>query len=598
MESRFVLLVRGRIVRRIVSVSPFPLKSFGVRRLIYRLRCLFSAVVIMNYRKSLLNAIVVFLTALTVAAGCCKTNSAVSPSADGDEGNVTAEQSEETAKKPVKRSLDEIALHYFGKSKIERFEKAFQSGDVDASNFGDEVLHYAAMTGDLDRVKLLVNRGADVYSIGKWNRTELHFAAQSGNLKLVEFLVKQGLNVNASDDPLNQTVLHFAAQSGNLALVEYLVKQGADLFVTDVSECTVLYDAVLSGNTELVQWLIKQGLDFNPSDDWVVLFFAVQSGSLEMLDWLIQDGMNVNAINEQGETVLHYAAGKGDLELVKRLVSHGANVYVTGEDGWSVLHYAARSGNLELVQWLIEQGLNLYETDDSNLTILYNAARSGNLELVEWLLNQGLDVNEKDFFENPTVLYSAARSGNLKLVERLIERGADVKDRDDLMKFILNAPLIDYSEQYCQKLIEWWWKDGSKVNVKDFNGRTALNLLVKKELSLVDADTLDDSESVYVNSIGQNSSLERVKYLIEHGADVNNQDRFGWSALQSAAYNDDRDMVQYLVEQGADVNAKSNLEKTALHYAAQNGNLKLVQYLIEHGADVNANASAFCRSKR
>ncbi|ORX82475.1 ankyrin, partial [Anaeromyces robustus] len=45
--------------------------------------------------------------------------------------------------------------------------------------------------------------------------------------------------------------------------------------------------------------------------------------------------------------------------------------------------------------------------------------------------------------------------------------------------------------------------------------------------------------------------------------------------------------VKYLVEHGADVNKQSNDSTTPLFYACINGHENIVKYLVEHGADVN-----------
>ena len=54
----------------------------------------------------------------------------------------------------------------FGKASVERFEQMFKSGEFDFNYHSHKnkctVIHYAAQMGDLNRVKELVNRGADV----------------------------------------------------------------------------------------------------------------------------------------------------------------------------------------------------------------------------------------------------------------------------------------------------------------------------------------------------------------------------------------------------------------------------------------------------
>ncbi|GHT38146.1 hypothetical protein FACS189427_12040 [Planctomycetales bacterium] len=83
-------------------------------------------------------------------------------------------------------------------------------------------------------------------------------------------------------------------------------------------------------------------------------------------------------------------------------------------------------------------------------------------------------------------------------------------------------------------------------------------------------------------------NLDAVKNCIENNPSVlqqkNDKDL---CPLHCAAQSAFLEVVKYLVEHGADVNVKSQYCQTPLHIAAVFGNLKVVKYLIEYGADVN-----------
>ena len=75
-----------------------------------------------------------------------------------------------------------------------------------------------------------------------------------------------------------------------------------------------------------------------------------------------------------------------------------------------------------------------------------------------------------------------------------------------------------------------------------------------------------------------------VQMLVAHGADINQRDAGGGTALLSAR---DVRVVRFLVEWGADVNAVDRECTTALHVAAARGDQEKAELLISHGADVN-----------
>ena len=77
-----------------------------------------------------------------------------------------------------------------------------------------------------------------------------------------------------------------------------------------------------------------------------------------------------------------------------------------------------------------------------------------------------------------------------------------------------------------------------------------------------------------------------VKFLVEHGADVNLSDYWNRTALHYAVEAMSLEIVKYLVEHGANVNCKTVPSATALHFAVSTGSLKMVEYLVENGAKV------------
>jgi ankyrin repeat protein len=83
-------------------------------------------------------------------------------------------------------------------------------------------------------------------------------------------------------------------------------------------------------------------------------------------------------------------------------------------------------------------------------------------------------------------------------------------------------------------------------------------------------------------------NTERVKELIQQGADINQRDDNGRTALMFAVINTHYETMKVLLEYGADVNAKSNKGGTALMGAASAGDLRMVQALLDKGADLHA----------
>ena len=97
--------------------------------------------------------------------------------------------------------------------------------DINALNeTGESALMMAALKGQLDWVKRLLERGAQVNKPG-W--TPLHYAATGPNPAVVQLLLDRGAEINA-ESPNRTTPLMMAARYGNEAGVDLLLGRGAD----------------------------------------------------------------------------------------------------------------------------------------------------------------------------------------------------------------------------------------------------------------------------------------------------------------------------------------------------------------------------------
>ncbi|XP_014663141.1 PREDICTED: putative ankyrin repeat protein RF_0381 [Priapulus caudatus] len=409
-----------------------------------------------------------------------------------------------------------------------------------ADSYGQTSLHYAAYSGRLNIMRLLLEAGA-VPNVAhtKSGETPLMYAAWVGEEAMVQMLLSHGADANATDS-YGWTSLHIAVCSGRLDIVRLLLEAGADPSVADTeSGMTPLMMAVRKGNEAAVQMLLSHGADPNAADSQgqtslyyaaTSVYFEASSGRLNIMRLLLEAGADPNAADtKSGRTPLMRA-------VVQMLLSHGADANAASLQGQTSLYYAATSGydrassgRLNIMRLLLEAGAvpNVAHTK-SGETPLMCAARMGVEAVVQMLLSHGADANAAD--SHGQSLYHAACSGRLDIVRLLLEAGAD--------------PNIADTE----------------------SGETPLMMAVSK------------------------CEEATVQMLLSHGADANAANSNGETSLHYAAYFCRLDIVRLLLEAGADPNVAATEEMksfTALHYSCDRLKTEMITLLLKHGADPN-----------
>ena len=157
----------------------------------------------------------------------------------------------------------------------------------------------AAMQGDREAARALLQKGADVNAAQSDGMTALHWAALKSDEELAKMLLYAGANVKAATRLGGYTPLLMASKNGDAAMIEALVGGGADPNSATTNGTTALMLAAASGKADAVKVLLDHKADINARE------------------------------NARGETALMFAAAYGRTDVIRLMTARGADVKLT-----------------------------------------------------------------------------------------------------------------------------------------------------------------------------------------------------------------------------------------------------------------------------
>jgi ankyrin repeat protein len=133
------------------------------------------------------------------------------------------------------------------------------------------------------------------------------------------------------------------------------------------------------------------------------------------------------------------------------------------------------------------------------------------------------------------------------------------------------------------------YKSDPRVDNLSYDIRDSNNENVKKLLSEVGIDALDGYQRTSLIWTSFYNNTELLKWLLDNGANINHQDKNGFSSLHFAVKDHRFEATEILINSKADLELKDSNGNTPLMDAIFNskGDYKIVALLIDSGANLD-----------
>jgi len=478
---------------------------------------------------------VVFVLLALTTASFAQSNSALADRIESGDRKAALEMIGRNVPVNVSQPDGSTPLHWAVYRVDEELIKALlaRGAKADVVNaYGSSPLAEAVRVANVSIAALLLDAGANANRANEDGETPVMLAASTGAVKVAELLVRHGANVNAREQFRNQSALMWAAAESHPDMVAFLISKGAAVNVR------------ATANDWPNQMTNEPRVQYRPTGGLTPLLYAARAGCRGCIEALLKGGADIDLPNPDGMTPLMMAIDNSHFEVARYLLDSGANPNTWDWWGRTPVYVAVnmRGGpdsnpgprppsSLELINALLDAGVN----PNHQLNFLQPSRNGNSGRFKDDLLNTGATplLRAAQTFDNDVVKALLAHRALVELPSAMgvtpLMAAAGIGTRT-AAGVLGPGPPADV-EARSMETMDILLKAGANVNAR-ITDTTSLTARIARASTM----TGREGQTTLFFAV-QSGRPAVVRFLLDHGADVNVMGDSGRGLLTAARSN-------------------------------------------------------------
>jgi len=382
------------------------------------------------------------------------------------------------------------------------------------------------LLGHFNKAKELIDNGANINLQDRQGNTALMDALHSKNKKVVELLLSSEININQTNNQDETAlILELKQKSPIDDIVIMLLEGGADPETRDVNKKSAwliakqkhpkisrLIEKHLNNVNQIElpffsnDYQIKQKIESTPVKEPEITTDRITKNDLTthtpntaIPNKRVEPTINPNKTEETKPTSVN--------KIKSTPIAFVTKIKKSNEQEW---FHAAKTGNLGGLNRMIIEGIDINCTDNKGCTALIRACGHSRRAVVSFLLQQEADMEIRS--HNGSTALSSSIIGNCRRVAGLLlDNGADVN--------ALGPSNYSYATiaaaQWNDAMLSILYRSGADVFITNKYQQNLLHIIALA--------------AEYYNNV--NNAKTSIRFLLDHGMDINAQDYKGDTAL-------------------------------------------------------------------